>query len=99
MMFPFYGENTHASTIENPLYNFEDYDRFLAGESDYDAGYDGRYAKKEKEPLDYSVLSVGVMTLGLILLVELARHRLDHYAAHGRPFFKAVLEGVYSECE
>ena len=46
--------------------------------------------------VDYSVLSVGVMTLGLILVVEVLRHRLDH-AAVGRPFFKAVLEGVYSE--
>ena len=101
-MFPFYGENTEASIIENPLYDLDDYNRFLAGEEDYGGGesdYGYGYAKKEKEPLDYSVLSVGVMTLGLILLVELARHRLDHYAAHGRPFFKAVLEGVYSECE
>lgn len=48
--------------------------------------------------IDYSVLSVGVMTLGLILMVEVLRHRIDH-AAVGRPFFKAVLEGVYSECE
>lgn len=54
------------------------------------------YAKKEEEPLDYSVLSVGVMTLGLILLVEVIRHRLDHEAEH-RPFFKVVLEATYSE--
>jgi hypothetical protein len=61
------------------------YDRLLAGE-------DG-------DPhVDYSVLSVGVMTLGLILVVEVLRHRIDH-AALGRPFFKAVLEGVYSECK
>ena len=50
-----------------------------------------------EEPLDYSVVSVGVMTLGLLLLVEVIRHRLDH-SAMGRPFFKTVLEGVYSEC-
>jgi hypothetical protein len=50
-----------------------------------------------EEPLDYSVVSVGVMTLGLLLFVEVIRHHLDH-AAIGRPFFKAVLEGVYSEC-
>lgn len=59
--------------------------RWLAGE-------------KEEEPLDYSVLSVAVMTLGLILFVEVLRHKLDHEAAH-RPFFKVVLEATYSECK
>ena len=49
-------------------------------------------------PLDYTVLSVAVITLGLILVVELIRHRLD-VAATGRPFFKTVLEGVYRECK
>lgn len=47
--------------------------------------------------IDYSVLSVAVMTLGLIMVVEVLRHRLDHAALH-RPFFKAVLQGVYAEC-
>ena len=52
----------------------------------------------EEDPrIDYSVLSVGVMTLGLILVVEVARHKIDHLAS-GRPFFQTVLEGVYSEC-
>jgi hypothetical protein len=48
--------------------------------------------------IDYSVLSVTVMTLGLVMMVEVFRHRLDH-AAMGRPFFTAVLEGVYAECK
>ena len=56
------------------------------------------YGEKEKEALDYSVLSVAVMTLALILLVEVIRHRLDHEAKH-RPFFKVVLETTYSECK
>ena len=51
---------------------------------------------KEEEELDYTVLSVAVLTLGLILLVEVVRHRLDHEAKH-RPFFKVVLETTYSE--
>ena len=57
-------------------------------------------AKKEDygSSIDYTVLSVAVLTLGLILLVELARHKIDHMA-HGRPFFKTVLEGVNSECK
>ena len=56
------------------------------------------YGEKEEATLDYSVLSVGVMTLALILLVEGIRHRLDHEAKH-RPFFKVVLETTYSECK
>jgi hypothetical protein len=55
-------------------------------------------AGDETLPLDYTVLSVAVITLGLILVVELIRHRFD-VAATGRPFFKTVLEGVYRECE
>lgn len=54
--------------------------------------------KPDKVRIDYSVLSVAVMTLGLIMIVEVFRHRLDHAAAH-RPFSKAVLEGVNSECK
>ena len=45
---------------------------------------------------DYSVLSVLVMTLGLIMMVEVVRHRLDYIAQH-RPFFRTVLKGVYTE--
>lgn len=48
--------------------------------------------------IDYSVLGVLVMTLGLIMIVEVFRHRLDH-AAKGKPFFSSVLEGVYTECK
>jgi hypothetical protein len=67
-------------------HEYEFYDRYLAP------------SDTTEEPLDYTVLSVGVLTLGLILFVEVIRHRLDH-EAHGRPFFKTVLEGVYSECK
>lgn len=48
--------------------------------------------------IDYTVLSVSFITLGLILLVELLRQRIDQ-SAHGRPFAKTVLEGVYRECK
>lgn len=53
---------------------------------------------KEAAPIDYSVLSVAIMTLGLLLFVEIVRHYIDH-KAHGRPYFQTVLDGVYSECE
>jgi hypothetical protein len=62
------------------------FDRFLAATGE------------EEEPLDYTVVSVAVVTLGLLLGVEMIRHRLDQ-SAHNRPFFKTVLEGVYSECK
>jgi hypothetical protein len=52
----------------------------------------------EEKELDYTVLAVAVTTLGLILAVELVRHKLDIQAV-GRPFFKTVLGGVYRECE
>ena len=50
----------------------------------------------EPERSDYSILSVSVMTLGLILCIELFRHKLDHYAQH-KAFLKAVLDDVYNE--
>ncbi|GAX22530.1 hypothetical protein FisN_14Hh152 [Fistulifera solaris] len=55
-----------------------------------------RLLAEESVRVDYSVLSVGVMTLGLIMIVEVVRHKIDH-AAGRRPFPKAVLQGVYSE--
>ena len=54
-------------------------------------------AEKDEGRLDYSVLSVAVMTLALLLFVEVLRHKLDSEAAF-RPFFKVVLEATYSEC-
>lgn len=52
---------------------------------------------EEPIKIDYNVLSVAAMTLALIMVVEVIRHRLDRAALH-RPFFRAVLEGVYAEC-
>mmetsp|Transcript_58839 Transcript_58839/g.65899 ORF Transcript_58839/g.65899 Transcript_58839/m.65899 type:complete len:1588 (-) Transcript_58839:90-4853(-) len=74
----------------NPYsYSFAVLDRFLAGDEAYDPN-------KKDVPLDYKILSYGICTLYLILLVEFIRHSIDH-AAHGRPFFTAVLLMVYSE--
>ncbi|MGK3756972.1 MAG: hypothetical protein ACI8RD_009286 [Bacillariaceae sp.] len=68
--------------------------------SSYGGGGDtyDSYKIKTVLPLDYTILSYGIFTLYLILVVESARHYIDH-AAHGRPFFKAVLLMVYSECK
>lgn len=46
---------------------------------------------------NYSILSVGVFTLGLLLFVQWTRLYLDHLAQE-RPLFKAVLERVNHEC-
>jgi hypothetical protein len=46
---------------------------------------------------DYSVLSVTVMTLGLIIMVEFVKQKIDHMA-HGKRYFTAVLQTFYAEC-
>jgi hypothetical protein len=59
----------------------------------------GVIPKHQKESRnDYSIMSVGVMTLALILFVEIFRHRMSEHAK-GKPLFSAVLENVYRECE
>lgn len=77
-----------GNASKETVYSYDRRDRFLA------ALPPGSQSLRS----DYSILSVSVMTLGLIMAVEVFRHRLDH-AAVGRPFFKAVLEGVYAECK
>jgi len=51
-----------------------------------------------KGVVDYSILSVAVLTLGLLLVVEFMLHQLDHMASHRR-FFKIVTRTFYRECE
>lgn len=76
---------------------------FLLGNADFEESaswwtIDRLLAKKEEARMDYSVLAVTVLTLGLILMVEVVKHKIDH-AAHGRPFFTKVLETLYTECK
>jgi hypothetical protein len=80
----------NATAYTNDTYDtYEDEDAYGYGD-----GYDAK--KKGPVPLDYSVLSIGILTLGLILFVEITRHWIDHQA-HGKPFFNAVLLMLYSE--
>ncbi|CAJ1963582.1 unnamed protein product [Cylindrotheca closterium] len=51
---------------------------------------------KFDEGIDYTVLSIAVQTLALILFVEIVKHKLDHFA-HGRAFFGTVLHSMYDE--
>lgn len=77
---------------------------YEANKSSYPAGADGYgygYGYDDKEKKDtkhvdlwYGALSVGVLTLGLVLIVEETRHRLEH-AAIGKPFFASVLDGTF----
>ena len=55
-------------------------------------------AAEEAPPLDYTVFSVIIVTLCLVLVIEVLRHGLD-VAASGNPFFQTVLELMYRECE
>lgn len=93
-------EDIVYDNINSTGYNNVTYDNATYGYEDNDGYSDGYNGKKKKEPvyIDYSVLSVGILTLGLILFVEVSRHWIDH-RAHGKPFFTAVLLMLYSECK
>lgn len=65
-----------------------------AGSSTYDdSKADVGYGEVK---IDYTVMAIMVFTLGLILVVELSRHYIDH-KAESRPFAQSVLTSVYSE--
>lgn len=51
---------------------------------------------KYDDEIDYTVLSIAVQTLALILFVEIVKHKLDHFA-EGRKFFGTVLHSMYNE--
>eukprot|EP00978_Attheya_sp_CCMP212_P048626 scaffold552171_cov63-Attheya_sp.AAC.1 len=51
---------------------------------------------KEYPTYDYTVLSVAIMTLSLLLIVEIALHNLDRLA-EGHRFTQAVLTSLYRE--
>jgi hypothetical protein len=55
-------------------------------------------AAEEATPLDYTIFSVVILTLCLVLVVEVLRHQLD-VAASGKLFFQTVLDLMYRECE
>jgi len=47
--------------------------------------------------IDYTILSMAIQTLAVLMVVEILRHKVDHAAEHGRPFFGIVLNVVYRE--
>ena len=53
----------------------------------------------ESSPVvDYTVVGVIVITLGLILVIEVLRQKLDE-ATSGHSFSKVVVELMYRECK
>lgn len=76
----------------SPLSLYNDTTGFAQDEYDYS------YYESSPPKYDYSVLAVALITMGLIVPVEIVRHKVDHRAV-GRPFAKTVLDFLYSECE
>ena len=46
--------------------------------------------------IDYTVFAMAVVTMGLLLIVAIIRHKIDHMA-RGKEYFENVLEAVYHE--
>lgn len=101
-------DSSSNSTTLNPLSIMSDFN-FANSSSSYPCYYDHHNLvnnveerflaplSTEKEVvLDYTVLNVVIVTLVLILVIEVMRHRLDVWAS-GSPFFKTVLELMYRE--
>ena len=84
----------------------EAYDFYNSTYVDHE-GHDGSYdisihrllaSGGEKPTVDYSVISILVVTLALVLAIEVFRHQLD-VAASGNQLFHKVLELMYRERE
>lgn len=67
-------------------------------QDEYYGSYDDYSNGAAPPKYDYSVLAVALITMGLIVPVEIVRHKIDHRAI-GRPFAKTVLDFLYSERE
>lgn len=46
--------------------------------------------------IDYTVFAMAVVTMGLLLIVAIIRHKIDHMA-RGKEYFENVLDAVYHE--
>ena len=81
-------------------YNASSSAAYAYAQDEYNYGsYDDYYSSGATQPkYDYSVLAVALITMGLIVPVEIVRHKIDHKAV-GRPFAKTVLDFLYSERE
>jgi hypothetical protein len=92
------GEGYSAGSNSTNLQPLNDYkiDGYPSSSSSSYEG--GSEAYHDKYRIEYSILSISVLTLGILLVVEFVRHLLDHKAKR-RIFFKTVLENVYSECK
>ncbi len=48
--------------------------------------------------VDFTVLAMAVVTMVLLMIVAVVRHKIDHLA-RGKEIFVCVLEAVYHECK
>ena len=48
--------------------------------------------------VDFTVLAMAVVTMVLLMIVAVVRHKIDQLAK-GREIFVSVLEAVYHECK
>ena len=58
----------------------------------------GPTAEPTPPTVDYAVVGVIVITLGLVLVIEVLRQKLDA-ATSGHSFSKVVVELMYRECK
>jgi len=98
------GENDHSSNyyVEHS-YLFDNHHRRLRSDENSSSSYGIKTSSLYEESpssgvVDYSILSVAVLTLGLLLAVEFLLHQLDHLAHHRR-FFQSVVTTFYKECK
>jgi predicted Holliday junction resolvase-like endonuclease len=54
--------------------------------------------KSDKLVVDFTAFAMAVVTMSLLLIVEVIRHKIDHLA-QGKEIFEHVLEAVYRECK
>lgn len=59
---------------------------------------ENRHLAAELPDIDFTVLSMAVVTLSMLMIVAVLRHNIDKIAK-GKDIFENVLEAVYHECK
>lgn len=63
-----------------------------------DSDHSHRYLAGGDPIIDFTALSMAVVTMSLLMIVAILRHKIDHLA-RGKEFFENVLEAAYHECK
>ena len=83
-----------STTFLNPNTNHEESDF----DFDFDSAHPHRYLAGGDPNIDFTALSMAVVTMSLLMIVAILRHKIDHLA-RGKEFFENVLEAAYHECK